>query len=91
MSTPGDLKISCSRIYNAVIFNHLNELQKYFSELGAEDFRRAINSQSGEHIATPLIMAVRNGYKDIAEYLLKKGADPQITGIVLFDGETICK
>ncbi|CAG7833799.1 unnamed protein product [Allacma fusca] len=40
--------------------------------------------------ATPLIAACRNGHYDVAEYLIKHcGADVELAGSVVFDGETI--
>uniref|UniRef100_A0A8D8XNC7 Protein fem-1 homolog CG6966 n=1 Tax=Cacopsylla melanoneura TaxID=428564 RepID=A0A8D8XNC7_9HEMI len=40
--------------------------------------------------ATPLIMACRNGHREIVEYLVRQcGADVEETGAVMFDHETV--
>lgn len=78
-------------IYNAVILNNLQHLMQIYDEIGEEKFREAINTNSAHHLATPLIMAVRKGYEHITKYLLDNGADTKLTGVVLFDGETICE
>lgn len=80
-----------SRIYNAVILNNLMQLLEICSEIGKEKFRKSINTSSAHHLATPLIMAVRKGYKEVAEFLVDNGADTKLTGVALFDGETICE
>ncbi|XP_037078881.1 protein fem-1 homolog C-like [Pollicipes pollicipes] len=75
-------------VFNAARDGKLRRLKVFLDRRPKDEVRLLVSTRTSG--ATPLVMACRNGHRDVAEYLLERcAADPEQVGSVIFDGETI--
>ncbi|CAD6194647.1 unnamed protein product [Caenorhabditis auriculariae] len=75
-------------IYNAAQHGNLKRIEVFLQCNRSTDWiESCLNSSENDKI--PLVVAARHGFVDVVRYLLSKGANPSVTGVVSFDGEHI--
>ncbi|XP_043204880.1 protein fem-1 homolog C-like isoform X1 [Amphibalanus amphitrite] len=75
-------------VFNAARDGKLRRLKVFLDRRPKDEVKLLVSTRTNG--ATPLVMACRNGHRDVAEYLLDRcAADPEQVGSVIFDGETI--
>uniref|UniRef100_A0A914DHG1 Sex-determining protein fem-1 n=1 Tax=Acrobeloides nanus TaxID=290746 RepID=A0A914DHG1_9BILA len=74
-------------IFNAAKDGKLERLKIFLDGRPNDWLDNCLNGPSDT--TPPLVIAARNGYSDCVKYLIAKGANTSVTGVVTFDGETI--